>query len=131
MRAARTTNVRRIWIARIDIRSLRPRRDGEDAPCCRPSRRTACDRAPQVEAGSGECDSFVRLVARRRVLRLVLFLLSRRNRVGATEPAVQVDVGAAPRAERAELLHPRLAADRAWFGRVGWGCGFVRVCHCQ
>src|SRR6476646_7788284 len=33
--------------------------------------------------------------------------------VDAAEPAVEVDVGAAPRAERLELLHRGLLADRA------------------
>src|SRR5262245_49755250 len=43
---------------------------------------------------------------------LVLVVLDR-HRVDAAEPAVEVDIGAAPRAERAELRHRRLAADRA------------------
>jgi hypothetical protein len=33
--------------------------------------------------------------------------------IDAAEPAVEVDIGAAPRAERLELLHCGLLADRA------------------
>src|SRR5947209_19565395 len=40
-------------------------------------------------------------------------LLDRGNRVAAGEPAVEIDVGAALRAERPEPLGRRLAADRA------------------
>src|SRR5262245_24452412 len=43
---------------------------------------------------------------------LVLVVLDR-HRVDPAEPAVEVDIGAAPRAERAELRRRRLAADRA------------------
>ncbi len=40
-------------------------------------------------------------------------LLGRRDRVAAGEPAVEIDVGAALRAERPKPLGCRLAADRA------------------
>ena len=47
-------------------------------------------------------------------------LLDRRNGVGADEPAVKVDVGAALGAERAVAVERRLAADRAsWRRRRG------------
>src|SRR5262249_19858481 len=51
------------------------------------------------------------LLARARAV-LVLFLLDR-HRIDAAEPAIEVDVGAAPAAERTELLRRGLAADRA------------------
>src|SRR5215831_9582437 len=47
----------------------------------------------------------------------ILVALHRRHRIGAGEPAVQVDVGAAARAERPRLALGRLAADRAGFRR--------------
>src|ERR1043166_7008230 len=45
-------------------------------------------------------------------------LLDHRDRVAAAEPTVEVDVGAALRAERAEALERWLAADRAAPGRA-------------
>jgi hypothetical protein len=73
----------------------------------------------------------VRLViARTGLAHLIIVLLRRRNRVPAAQPAMQVDIGAAPRAERAKLLDVRLAADRAGLrglrGRIQWvglSCG--------
>jgi hypothetical protein len=66
------------------------------------------------EAGA-PCGLFVFVAARARVL------LDHRNRVAAGEPAVQVDVGAALRAERTETLERGLAADRAAPCRAGIG----------
>jgi hypothetical protein len=48
-------------------------------------------------------------------------LLDDRHRVAALEPAVEVDVGAALRAERAKTLQRRLAAERAALGGAGRG----------
>ncbi len=48
----------------------------------------------------------------------VFLPLGRRDRVAAGEPAVQIDVGAALRAERPKPRRGRLAADRA-FARAG------------
>src|SRR5262249_23425391 len=45
-------------------------------------------------------------------------LLDHRDRVGAGKPAIEVDVGAALRAERAEAVQRRLAADRAALRRA-------------
>ena len=52
-------------------------------------------------------------IIRASLIRLVIVLLRGRDRVSAPQPAVQVDVGAAARAERPKLLDARLAADRA------------------
>src|SRR5215475_2059237 len=49
----------------------------------------------------------------RQVLGIVV-VLDHRNRVGTGEPAIEVDVSAAARAERAERVLRRLAADRAF-----------------
>ena len=46
---------------------------------------------------------------------LVVFVLDR-HRVDTLEPAIEVDVGAAPAAERPEFFHGRLAAGRAGSG---------------
>jgi hypothetical protein len=49
------------------------------------------------------------------VARLVFLLVRRhRHRIDAGEPAVEVDVAAAPRAERAQLRVGGFAANRAW-----------------
>src|SRR6266700_1217835 len=48
----------------------------------------------------------------------VFLPLGRRDRIAAGEPAVQIDVGAALRAERPKPRRSRLAADRA-FARAG------------
>src|SRR3954452_12798015 len=42
---------------------------------------------------------------------LLLFLFLPGHHIGAGEPAVQIDVGAALAAKRPELVHDRLAAD--------------------
>src|ERR1043166_6224627 len=47
-------------------------------------------------------------------------LLDHRHRIGAGEPAVQIDVGAALRAERAKARQRRLAAERAAPGGTGY-----------
>src|ERR1700730_14564315 len=52
---------------------------------------------------------------------LVFFVLDR-HRVDAAEPAVEVDIGAAPAAERPKFFHRRLAANRAGLdGGIGLG----------
>jgi hypothetical protein len=50
--------------------------------------------------------------------RRILSRLRRRDRVSALEPAIEVDVFAAPGTERPKALGRGLAADRAGFGRV-------------
>jgi hypothetical protein len=53
---------------------------------------------------------------------LVFFLVLRhRNGIDAREPTVEIDIGAAPRAERPELCRHRLAADRAGVAALGIG----------
>jgi hypothetical protein len=59
------------------------------------------------------------LIARGGLVRLAIILLGRRDRVTTAEPAVQIDIGAAPRAEWAKLLDVRLAADRARLRGLG------------
>lgn len=49
-----------------------------------------------------------------------LLVLDHRQRVDPREPAVQVDVRAALRAKRPELLDRELAADRARFEAGSW-----------
>ena len=44
------------------------------------------------------------------------FVIARGNDVAIGEPAIEIDVGAAGRAEGAEFFHHGLAADRAGFG---------------
>ena len=64
--------------------------------------------APHVARRARSCGLlFFALPARARIF------LDHRHRVAALEPAVEIDVGAALRAERAKALQRRLAADRA------------------
>jgi hypothetical protein len=67
------------------------------------------------------------LIARAGLVRLTIILLRRRDRVTAAQPAMQVDIGAAPRAERAKLLDVRLSADRAGFRGLGGRAQWVRL----
>src|SRR5437879_2783581 len=68
--------------------------------------------------GAGEKQaSRLLLVGLRRGRHAVLVLrLLDRNRIDAAQPAVQIDVGATPAAERPGRLSGRLTADRAWLG---------------
>ena len=50
---------------------------------------------------------------------VLVFLFAHRNCVGARDPAVQVDVRAAPAAERAECVGGRPATGRAQFNTRG------------
>ena len=43
---------------------------------------------------------------------VLVFVVLRRHGIDAAEPAIEIDVGAAPAAERAEFFRPRFAADR-------------------
>src|SRR5262249_7073323 len=57
----------------------------------------------------------------------VFFFLDR-NRINSAEPAVEIDVGAAPAAERPGSLHRLLAADRARLGmKIALGHAFHMV----
>jgi hypothetical protein len=64
-----------------------------------------------------------------------LFVLRYRHRIDAGQPAMQIDVGAALRAERPEYGIGGLAADRAQFavfivghdGNMGRAAGAARV----
>src|SRR5438552_15072818 len=68
-------------------------------------------RSPQGEDGLPR-NPFVNL-KKSCLFPLLRVVLGRRDDIGTTEPAVQVDIPAARRAERARGLRGRLAADRA------------------
>src|SRR5690242_1439902 len=74
------------------------------APCC------AGDHPAAAAGAAGPAGS--------RLLALVLLVVAAGNDIGAGEPAVEVDVAAARRAERARGLARGLAADRtgSWDG---------------
>jgi hypothetical protein len=70
-------------------------------------------------------------IIRASLIRLVIVLLRGRDRVTAAQPAVQVDVGAAARAERPKLLDARLAADRARLRSLGTPVQWVALVQQQ
>src|SRR5262245_10137129 len=75
-----------------------------------------CLRATSRE-NAGDIQLLEAVVRRSTFWRAVLvFLLDHRNRIGAGEPAVEIDVGAALGAEWPMPLNRRLAADRAFRG---------------
>jgi hypothetical protein len=70
-------------------------------------------------------------IIRASLIRLVIVLLRCRDRVTAAQPAVQVDVGAAARAERPKLLDARLAANRARLRSLGTPVQWVALVQQQ
>src|SRR5262245_21891836 len=86
------------------------------APGSRVSLRSPGTRERSSAEGESEGDTpalRLRLALLHAVLVLLVLLVLDRHRIDPAEPAVEVDIGATPRAERAELRHRRLAADRA------------------
>lgn len=55
------------------------------------------------------------------LFRILLFAVAARNDIGPGQPAVQVDIAAAWRAERAHVVGRRTGADRAAVDRLGGG----------
>jgi hypothetical protein len=70
----------------------------------------------EIRRGQGSSASFLlaRFLRIRRT-RLTVVVFDGGDRIGARQPAVQVDVGAAARTKRAKTLDLRLTADRTGF----------------
>src|SRR5262245_25985417 len=79
-----------------------------------PQRRTAAHTQSARRRGSRPVIAFPGPILFRRAV--LVLLVPARHHIDATEPAVEVDVGAAPAAERPELAVRRLAANRAGTG---------------
>lgn len=76
--------------------------------------------SPKASARRARPAHFPQLVGKSWLFRVLGVVLAAGNDIAAGQPAVEVDVAAARRAERAEGLLDGLAADRA-SARGGWG----------